>query len=59
MEELLENIGLALGGTTVGAYFVHVLRLRHNMKALFLSATGLLAGCIARFRGRHKKNVHD
>ena len=36
IEELLENIGLALGGTTIGAYFANFIHIRHLFKPLYL-----------------------
>ena len=48
-EELIENLGLMLGGTTLGAYFASILRIRHHLKTLFVAATALIAGLI------HKK----
>jgi hypothetical protein len=42
IKEVLENMGLMLGGTTLGAYFAYVLRLRHNLKALLSAIVTLI-----------------
>ena len=55
MQEMLENLALALGGTTIGAYFADFLRMRHHVKALFVGLLALLTGTFAKMRQKTKK----
>jgi hypothetical protein len=54
IEEMLENLVLTLGGTTIGAYFAKVLHLRHYLKELFLGIFAMLAGAFTKLRSKKK-----
>jgi hypothetical protein len=55
MEKLLENIFLALGGTTAGAYFSDVLRMRHHLRTLMTTFLAFMAGTFAKIKKNKKQ----
>jgi len=48
-----------LGGTTLGAYFASILRIRHHLKTLFVAATALIAGLIHKKKKPAKGGIQD
>jgi predicted esterase YcpF (UPF0227 family) len=56
IEEMLENTALALAGTTMGAYFANILRMRHHVKNFLINIFTLLSGLFTKFKQRAKNH---
>jgi predicted esterase YcpF (UPF0227 family) len=59
IQELLENLGLTLGGTTIGAYFARIIRIRHLFRTVFCAAAVFFMNLLNKIKLNREKGRHQ